>query len=141
MFTHQFTAALPTDAASCNKWLAFQGAVGGSFRGVTLRGSNDAVGRTCNTPSAATSICNALRNNAAATVACDGHTWYVGECGPTPGAVSWEISVDTGYLCGCPTGYVARPCIDAYDGPNANWGGVNSATCGGPTQIMDVICY
>jgi hypothetical protein len=45
-----------------------------------------------------------------------------------------EVSAN-GAICGCTAGYVARPCI-----ANANFGGANTATCGGPTQALVVIC-
>ncbi len=38
-------------------------------------------------------------------------------------------------ICSCPNPeYIVRPCIG-----NANWGGVNTATCGGDTQTMTVV--
>jgi hypothetical protein len=50
----------------------------------------------------------------------------VGPCGGT--ALSAGIS-----YCTCGTGHSVRPCIN-----NANWGGMNTATCSSPTQDMSV---
>ena len=35
------------------------------------------------------------------------------------------------------TSLAVRPCIGAG---NPNWGGMNTATCNGPTQTLEVIC-
>jgi hypothetical protein len=66
-------------------------------------------------------------------LSCGGYTWEVYlSCGSsTP-----ELSAD-GTTCACPTtGYDVRPCITT----DANWGGVNTATCGAPSQTMTVTC-
>jgi hypothetical protein len=57
--------------------------------------------------------------------------WNVGDCGTPFEINSRTVSGD----CNCDTAYTVRPCIG-----NNNWGGINTATCGGPTQSMEVIC-
>jgi hypothetical protein len=94
-----------------------------------MSGTFDLSGVTCSDPAAATTICRALHQGGFASVFCDGHGWNVGECGGV------ELSVDGGIcFCGFPRGSV-RPCIS-----NENWGGVNTSTCGGPSQTMTVVC-
>jgi hypothetical protein len=115
-----------------------QGAVWASYiaglpsSGVTsfiIRGSNDPVGITCTNAGIAQSVANALRTNGSFSGSSNGHTWYVGGCGGGP-----ELSADYG-ICSCPSpSYCVRPMIG-----NDNWGGINTATCFGPSQTMEVV--
>lgn len=120
-----------TAVQQCGAWNNFIDnlLVSSSYNRITMSGSFDPNGVTCTNPIAATQICQALHNRTVASVVCDGHTWNVGDCiGP-------EISVDTGVcLCQAQSRSV-RPCIF-----NLNWGGVNTQTCGAPTQNMTVVC-
>jgi len=88
---------------------------------------------TCN-GAAADTICTALGNGQpVANVACDGRTWNVGSCGS-----GTEINAQGAVVCQCTNpGYTVRPCINPN---NPNWGGVNTATCNGPTQTIQVLC-
>jgi hypothetical protein len=89
------------------------------------------VGRTCAGP-AADQICKSLGNGLPLTVACGGFTWRVGNCGS-----GIEINADN-TLCQCDNpGWIVRPCIGQG---NSNWGGMNTATCNGPTQTLEVRC-
>ena len=105
--------------------------MGGPYSAVVIKGSNDPVGVTCN-GAAANTLCQALGNAQTVTnVACDGRTWNVGNCGNGP-----EINAQGNVVCQCTNpGYTVRPCIN-----NSNWGGINTTTCNGPTQTMQVIC-
>jgi cysteine-rich repeat protein len=102
-----------------------------NFSYVAIFGSNDPMGVSCN-GAAANTICQALGDNlAVSNVACDGRTWNVGNCGN--GA---EINAQGNGVCQCTSpAYTVRPCIN-----NSNWGGVNTATCNGPTQTIEVVC-
>jgi len=117
--------------AQCNRWNDFlqNQLTDGGYSGVTMLGTFDQTGVTCSDPAAATQICGAMHRGTFASVACNGHTWTVGSCGGT------ELSVDT-FLCSCSFGgaHTVRPCT------NENWGGVNTSTCDGPSQNMQVIC-
>jgi hypothetical protein len=138
VYTRSFTSGQSADQASCDPFRTYMAGLSGSYRAVTLRGSNSSTGVTCSDPTIATNLCNALRTSTAMTAACDGHTWYVGDCGgPT------EISVDTGSACTCATGYTMRPCIDVddYCCSNSNWGGMNTTNCNGPGQVIDIVCW
>ncbi|WP_366524546.1 hypothetical protein [Nannocystis sp.] len=120
-------------ASQCTPWNNFRASLGaGPYTKITLRGSNDMVGRVCNGATAQT-LCQALKNGTAVgPLACDGNNWRTGNCGG-----GLEINAD-GTLCSCDNpGWIVRPCIG---GGNPNWGGMNSATCNGPSQTLEVIC-
>jgi hypothetical protein len=98
-----------------------------------MRGTNDTVGHTCSGTDANT-ICQALHTGTTVSgLSCGGYTWEVYlSCG----SASPELSSD-GTTCACETpGYDVRPCINT----DANWGGINTATCSAPTQTMTVSC-
>jgi hypothetical protein len=116
--------------AQCNSWNDFLNnqLVDGSYGSVTVSGTFDPAGVTCNDPAAATQICQALHHGNFASVFCNGHSWNVGQCGGT------EISVDLGGVCFCSFGRTVRPCT-GFD-----WGGVNTETCEAPNQNITVVC-
>jgi hypothetical protein len=120
----------------CQSWNTFLGQLtSSSYGSVTISGSIDPVGVTCNVPSAATQLCEALHNGGSVSVFCNGRTWNVGDCGEAQ-----EISAD-GSTCVCDTGYVARPCVGTEFGfDNPNWGGVNTSTCDAQSQTITVTC-
>jgi hypothetical protein len=97
---------------------------------VILSGSADGDGIACTDPEIATQICNAMEAGAPLAISCGGNTWNVGECGGTAVAVNSAV-------CACPASgaHIARPCIG-----NQNWGGMGTATCGSPTQSLEVRC-
>jgi cysteine-rich repeat protein len=120
-------------AQQCVTWNTFRTMTQqiNNFSTVVIRGSNHPQGVTCNGVPANT-ICQALGDGLAVNnVMCNGRTWNVGNCGNGP-----EINAQLNGVCACTSpGYTVRPCIG-----NNNWGGVNTATCGGPTQTIEVIC-
>ena len=117
--------------AQCNSWNDFLGnqLVDGSYNSVTMSGTFDPTGVTCSDPAAATQICQALHHGNFASVFCGGHVWNVGQCGGT------ELNID-GSTCHCnfSSSYAIRPCT------GSSWGGVNTDTCGGPSQNITVVC-
>ena len=104
-----------------------------NFSTVVIYGSNNPQGVQC-VGAAANTICQALGDGVAVNnVMCNGRTWNVGSCGS-----GIELNAQGNISCQCTNpGYVVRPCIGAY---NPNWGGVNTNTCSGPTQTIEVIC-
>jgi hypothetical protein len=118
--------------AQCDRWnnFLFSQLTDGSYSSISMSGTFDLLGVTCSEPSAATQICRALHDGNFASVACNGRTWNVGQCGGT------ELSAD-GITCVCSAGpgHVVRPCIGA-----GFWGGVNTPTCDAVTQTMTVVC-
>jgi hypothetical protein len=104
--------------------------VNGSYSAVSMSGTFDPTGVTCSDPATATQICQALHQGSFASVFCNGHFWNVGECG----GIVMNLDVD---ICSCDfgAGHAIRPCIF-----NDNWGGMNTDTCGAPSQTMSVTC-
>lgn len=129
-----FTGAFTTNVASpnCTAWNTFRSSLTGTYSSITISGTNDVIGRTC-TGVQANSICQAMRNGTTLSgVVCGSNTWYVSTCS---GGI--EVGADTG-SCSCQavTGYSARPCLTT----NGDWGGVNTKTCGAPSQSLTVRC-
>lgn len=129
VYSQQFTGNQNV-VGQCTAWGAFRTAInaGGGYTSVTIRGSNDPVGRTCLGASANT-LCLGLKNQQPVNLVCGGNTWIVGSCGS-----DFEIGTNGG-LCNCSNGHVVRPCVG-----NTNWGGMNGATCGAGSQTLEVIC-
>ncbi|MGB1277790.1 MAG: DUF4215 domain-containing protein, partial [Nannocystaceae bacterium] len=116
----------------CNSWNSYRSSLtNGTYTSITLRGSNDMVGQTCSVPASANTICNNLATGTATNIPCDGRTWRIGNCG-----AGIEINAN-GNMCSCGPGWTVRPCINVG---NQNWGGMNSQTCNGPTQTLEVLC-
>jgi cysteine-rich repeat protein len=129
-FSAQFNAN-QDGQGQCGNWNNFRASIAnGGYTKVTLRGNLDMVGRVCNGANANT-ICQNLKNGLATNLFCDGSTWMIGTCG-----AGVEIST-TGSICNCNVGHTVRPCIGQG---NPNWGGMNTNTCNGPSQTLEVLC-
>lgn len=127
-------------ANQCTAWTAFrQSLQPGAYTSMTIRGTYDLTGLTCTDATVVNAMADAIKNlytYISPTVQghvwhfCTLHTWY-NEGG---------IWIDPPSSCNgadCPSpAYLIRPCIGPY---NDNWGGVNTATCYGPDQLMEVI--
>jgi glycine rich protein/type IX secretion system substrate protein len=95
-----------------------------------MSGTGNPTGIHCTNATVALAVANALRTGGTYTGSSDGFTWEVGACGS-----GTELSA-MGSICSCPSpGYIVRPCIGTG---NTNWGGINTATCGGGSQTMTV---
>jgi cysteine-rich repeat protein len=121
--------------AGCVTWNSFRtmSQMINNFSTVAIYGSNNMQGVQCN-GAPANQICQALGDGIAVNnVMCNGRTWNVGTCGS-----GIELNAQGNGVCQCTNpGYVVRPCIGQA---NPNWGGVNTNTCNGPTQTIEVIC-
>lgn len=123
-----------TPYAQCTSWNTFRSALtGSSYNSITMSGTFAPLGVTCNDPTRATQICQALRTGSSASVSCNGRVWNVGNCGN-----GVELSASHG-ICQCSysgAGYTARPCGGYYD-----WGGVGTPTCYyAPDQNITIHC-
>ena len=118
-FSGQFNSG--SSNQHCGEWNTFRGNLTGTYNSITLSGSNDPTGVTCN-GSEANNICQALRAGSAGSWSCDGRTWRIGNCGS-----GVEINASTS-ICNCVNSYTVRPCIG-----NTNWGGINTSSCSSPT--------
>jgi hypothetical protein len=129
-YSQRFVSGVQPGSQQCDAWNTLRASINPSrtYSRVTIRGSADTTGVTCNGPTANT-LCQALRTgDPVASVACNGRNWMVGNCGGV------EISAN-GDMCACTSGYVARPCLN-----NGNFGGVNGPTCNGAAQAIEVYC-
>jgi len=122
--------------SQCQRWNNFLSLLtDASYSRVSISGTFDPFGVTCNDPATATQLCQALHDASSVSLFCNGRVWNVGNCGGRP-----EISAD-GSTCVCDFGYVARPCVGTQFGfDNPNWGGVNTSTCFAPSQNITVVC-
>ena len=121
-----------TPSSQCTAWSSFVAQLTvRPYTMLVIRGTFDTVGATVTDPTVIAGIANGLRTNTAyGPVTSNGRSWAVGGCGG-----GMELSA-AGTVCWCNTGYIVRPCIG-----NWNWGGANTATCGGPSQTLTVDFY
>jgi hypothetical protein len=123
-----------TPTTACTHWQQYTAGLANSYTQIKMNGTFDNVGIVCNNAVVATNIALALKNNTAYTAMCNGHTWS--NCNRYSG----ELWIDPPSQCSgnnCPNpGYLMRPCIG-----NSNWGGVNTATCGGASQTQTLTFY
>lgn len=132
-----FLLNTPATTTQVNNWNAFRASLQpGNYCGMLIKGTYDQNGIVCNDATITNAFANAVKNNLSYTsVSTNGHVWSV--CN----RFDQEIWLDPPSQCSganCPNGYIIRPGI----GPgNPNWGGVNTATCGGPNQRMTLIFY
>ncbi len=127
-----------------DNWASFRAALPATgMSDITVKGSLDAVGRTCSDPVKAQQIADAIRagatgvanSTATLSINCDGFLWQTGSCsGNINDPNNLALSVGPGGICSCDTKYTVRPGI-----LNGNWGGVGGATCGAPTQTLTVV--
>ncbi len=122
-----------TPVAQATAWVNFRAQLTPHpYNSLTISGSNNPAGITLTDPVVIANIANALRTETYYSATVNGNTWKVNTgCGN--GAV---LSVNAND-CSCdgPAGniYIIRPEIG-----NQNWGGINTATCSGPSQTMRV---
>ncbi|PCH97287.1 MAG: hypothetical protein COB85_02855 [Bacteroidetes bacterium] len=135
------TSYCPGDPAYDN-WISFRAQLDTTnieFISVTISGDQDPIGRTCTDLTMVKQMAGSLRDGVAGTWTCGAETFAIGigcsagGCALVADAVEFNVS-GSGNVCNCDNpGYTLRPAIG-----NANWGGINGATCGGVNQIMTV---
>ncbi len=132
-FSQTYTNGV-TATAQCAAWNAFAASLSssGNYVKMTISGTYDATGISCTDKTIITAFVAAIKTGGTSSymsTLTNGHYWSI--CNRYNG----EIWIDPPALCSgsnCPSpGYIIRPCIT-----NLNWGGVNTATCGGPNQVM-----
>ena len=112
-------------------WAAFKNELvpGLGYQTMTISGTFDNPGLTCTDSVATAQFANLLNTTGTGSVNCDGHEWAI--CGRYNG----EVWIDPPSICdggNCPDpGRIIRPGLF-----NKNWGGMDTATCSGPTQTM-----
>ncbi|CAF1513112.1 unnamed protein product, partial [Adineta steineri] len=112
-------------ASLCSAWTSFVASLTCStYKSFTLSGTYNTNGINATNSVVVNAIATALRTSSTYSGTSNGVTWYVGTCGGGMELASTAV-------CACATGYSIRPCIG-----DLNWGGVNSATCSGPSQVI-----
>lgn len=123
-------------ATQCAAWNVFQTQLNpGNYLKLTIKGTFDPVGLVCTDRAVVNAMATAVKTAGTyISPLTNGHVWSV--CNRYQG----EVWIDPPSSCSganCPDpGYILRPCIG---GTNSNWGGVNTRTCGAPTQVMTMI--
>lgn len=137
VYRDTFKNGVAPTTAQINRWDAFRAKLLSnlSYTGMTIRGSYDQTGKKCTDPTITKDMANALRTYTTyISGTTGGNVWstcnrYLGEVWINP------PSSCSGSNCPSP-GYIIRPGIGTG---NSNWGGVNTATCGGPDQWMELV--
>lgn len=121
-----------TATSQCTAWNTFVSSLSssGNYVKMTISGTYDATGISCTDKTIVNAFVAAIKSYGTyISATTGGHVWSI--CNRYSG----EIWIDPPSSCSgsnCPSpGYIIRPCIT-----NLNWGGVNTATCGGPNQVM-----
>ena len=127
-YSQTFTSGL-NSSSQCAAWASFITLLTvQSYISLTMRGTLNPVGVSVTDPTVIANIALALTTNGTyGPVTSNSRLWHVRPC---LGGI--DLSAD-GLACSCGSIYSVRPCIG-----NSNWGGVNSTTCGGPSQTMIV---
>jgi hypothetical protein len=128
VYSHAFTQSQVPPMQNCTDWITFRQQASGMATSITVKGSNDNVGRTC-TGATAAQIVNALKAGGSFNGACNNNNWSVGTC---VGGQDIGVSAD-GAICSCNGQYAVRPCINHQD-----WGGVTTISCNAPSQTLTV---
>ncbi|MEY2544857.1 MAG: hypothetical protein QOE81_2318, partial [Verrucomicrobiota bacterium] len=143
-YTGSFTGAVAPSEQAKQDWVNFrQSLVPADYDTVTISGTNDTTGRTLTDATIVPQIATAMKTQAAGSWTVGSITWTVGiDCSDTTvcphnGQVELTASPRGEVACNCDTvggaDYTVRPEIC-----NANWGGVQTPTCGGSSQTMTV---
>lgn len=139
-WTDSFTQGLAPTAAQCENWNNFRASLAlKNFASVTISGTFDEVGKTISDPTAATALAQLLSSGTAGTITSGVHSWSVGNtCGGSVcGGVSITLSVDgSTSACDCSDTYAIKP-----NTMGDQWGGINTATCSGPSQTMRLVFH
>lgn len=123
-----------TPTQQCTDWKAYIAGLGNNYTAVTISGTNDMTGYTCNVPSIVNNLAQALKNVTSYGAMCNGHYWS--NCN----RYNDELWVDAPSLCdtgNCPNpGYMMRICFGG-----SFFGGIKTATCPPPSQTMTLSFY
>ena len=147
LYSQQFEefAAYYSGQSQYDDWLNFRASLPESgVHSITVKGSNDSVGRTCSDPVKAQQIADAIRAGAAdlspraatLSINCDDFYWNTGSCSLNindPNNLELNVGPEA-VVCTCTNNnYVLRPAI-----LSSAWGGIAGSTCNPPTQTLTV---
>jgi len=135
-YSQWFYKDVTATAGQCDAWGTFLNSLTATYGKVTVSGSRDTTGRSCDEPVKVQQLAHALKSKVdVGVITCGGYNWRVGVgCGAGCGHAVELIVGDTVGTCSCSsTDYILRPSIG-----NSNWGGINGPTCSAETQTMTV---
>src|SRR5579871_3660204 len=75
VYSDNFVNGQTPTPAQCTKWQQFIATLGNNYSTVTMSGTFDNVGITCNNPAVVNAYAQALKNQTAYTAMCNGHSW------------------------------------------------------------------
>jgi PKD repeat protein len=131
-----FRNGVPATAAQITKWNNFRAKLvsTNTYLGMKISGTNNTTGLSHSDATIAKDYATALRTLATYTSpSVGGNVWTL--CNRYQGEV-WINPPATCSGSNCPNpGYIIRPGIGTA---NSNWGGINTATCGGSDQWMEL---
>ncbi|NBP05087.1 MAG: hypothetical protein EBV15_02540, partial [Bacteroidetes bacterium] len=131
-----FRNAVPATAAQITKWNNFRAKLvpTNSYLGMKISGTYNTTGLSHSDATVAKDYAAALNNLSNYTSpSVGGNVWTL--CNRYAGEV-WINPPSTCSGSNCPSpGYIIRPGIGTA---NSNWGGINTATCGGSDQWMEL---
>ncbi|MFN2482427.1 MAG: hypothetical protein ABR554_13300, partial [Pyrinomonadaceae bacterium] len=141
-YSQSFTQGQEASDQASTAWCDFRAQLTPrNYIRATIKGSNDPVGVSVTDATMAAQIASALLTGTTNAWTFNGRTWRVGSCGGenrcAGGIELSSFPTTTQGICGCYSGdvYTVRPSIQRT---NSNWGGVKTATCGGPSQTLTV---
>jgi hypothetical protein len=135
VYDEQFTSGVTYTEGTpqYEHWKTYLASLTGNYTTITLSGSLDTTGVTCNVPASVMQIVQALHAGTSAEVSCNGHAWHVGGCTPNNTGVALDGTLGFGNLCSCTATYAVFPMIG-----NPNWGGMAGVRCNAQSQEMKV---
>lgn len=130
-----------------DRWISWRKAIDTStvkYNKLSINGQYASSAITCADKYAVRRIMTALKKQVAYTEFCNSYYWQTDNPGSCTGgcmstkssdALVLAVATTTGLTCSCPNpGNIIRAGIG-----NSNWGGINTATCGGTTQWMELV--
>jgi len=137
VYSESFTggSAYCTGNPQVDNWVQFLADLPSGADSITISGSLDPTGFTCNDPDKVATILNNLKNDVVSTVDCGSTVWSIGHCGNCGSPIELSVGTSIPSICSCPSSGVAtlRPAIG-----NNNWGGINGDTCGASSQTLSL---
>ncbi len=134
VYTDNFTNGVTPSAGQCATWNAFRASLQpGLYNRVLIRGTFDLPGQWTDDVTIVNAFAAAIKNGQDyISPMTNGNVWSV--CGTRYSGEVWinPVSLCSGSNCPSP-GYIIRTCIG-----NSNWGGINTPTCGGANQFMEL---
>lgn len=147
VYSHLFEedVVYPPGTPQYDDWASFRASLPpNGVLSITMSGSRDIEGRTCDDPEIAQQIADAMRAGAdgleagelTLSISCGGFLWNTGSCPDQGDTNNLEINVGEGeVMCNCEQdgNWTVRPVLTDGD-----WGGIDGQSCAASTQTMTV---